>query len=112
MQQAMDTLREVTERLIRRSAVDGREKFLADATLYLEMFGIVSVAWQWLQQGLAVQRALSQSLPEQEEAFYRGKYRTMQFFFHYELPKIEGLTKRLLESDALTHHATLATFAD
>jgi butyryl-CoA dehydrogenase len=35
------------------------EAALADATLYLEAFGIFSVAWQWLLQGISVQEAPS-----------------------------------------------------
>ncbi len=34
------------------------EEFLADATLYLEFFGIIAMAWQWLIQGMAAQKAL------------------------------------------------------
>ena len=37
----------------------GPEAFLADATLYLEFFGIITIAWQWLLQGIAVQKALN-----------------------------------------------------
>ncbi len=28
------------------------ELYLADATLYLELFSIVTIAWQWLLQAL------------------------------------------------------------
>ena len=34
--------------------------------------------------------------------FYQGKMYTFKYFFGYELPKIEGLSKRLLQSDGLT----------
>ena len=33
------------------------EIFLADANLYMEAFGILNVAWQWLKQGMAAQKA-------------------------------------------------------
>ena len=78
------------------------EYFLADATLYLEFFGIIAVAWQWLVQALAVQTALGKELSEDESNFYQGKFQTFLYFFHYELPKIEGLTQRLMEGDGLT----------
>ena len=35
------------------AAEKGPDAFLADATLFLEMFGIVAVAWQWLLQAIA-----------------------------------------------------------
>lgn len=44
----MDLLQEVTLHLTGRAITAGPEKYLADATLYLEMFGIVAIAWQWL----------------------------------------------------------------
>ena len=45
---------------------------------------------------------LHKELSEEENNFYRGKFRTFLYFFHYELPKVEGLAKRLMEGDGLT----------
>jgi len=112
LERAMGILTEVTEHLVGLSRLGDRERFLADSTLYLEMFGIVAIAWQWLRQGIAAQKALSGNLSQEETAFYQGKYQTMQFFFHYELPKIEGLSKRLLEADGFTARVTVETFTD
>lgn len=109
---ALGLLKHVNERIIEVGQVKGREHSLADATLYLEMFGIIAVAWQWLLQGLVVQKALKQNQSEFEASFYQGKYQTMRFFFHYELPKVEGLSKRLLETDGLTKDATAESFVD
>ncbi|MFC1836581.1 acyl-CoA dehydrogenase [Thermodesulfobacteriota bacterium] len=109
---ALETLKQVTARLVGVAKIRGRELLLADATLFLEMFGIIAVAWQWLLQGVAGQRALTEDRSEQEAAFYRGKHQTMRFFFHYELPKIEGLSTRLLEADGLTVEASAETFVD
>ncbi len=109
---ALGLLKHVNERIIEVGQVKGREHSLADATLYLEMFGIIAVAWQWLLQGLVVQKALKQNQSEFEASFYQGKYQTMRFFFHYELPKVEGLSKRLLETDGLTKDATTESFVD
>jgi len=112
LERALEVLTQVTEHLVGFNRLGDRERFLADSTLYLEMFGIVAIAWQWLRQGIAARKALSRHLSRDEAAFYEGKYQTMQFFFHYELPKIEGLSKRLLETDGFTARATAATFAD
>ena len=88
------------------------EKFLADATLYLEFFGIIAVAWQWLLQGVAAERAAQHSASESDRQFYRGKIVTLRYFFHYELPKIKGLAARLMESDGLTVAMDPTAFAD
>jgi hypothetical protein len=80
----------------------GPEIFLADATLYLEFFGIISVAWQWLLQGITIRNHLKGGPSESEKAFLEGKMYTLRYFFSYELPKIQGLAERLMNSDGLT----------
>jgi alkylation response protein AidB-like acyl-CoA dehydrogenase len=102
LQEALEKLREVTARLVQISQENGPEYFLADATLYLEFFGIIAVAWQWLTQAMVIRKALEKELSEEENNFYQGKFQTFAYFFHYELPKIGGLAQRLMEGDGLT----------
>jgi len=88
------------------------EIFLADATLYLEFFGIISVAWQWLVQATAIVKALRNGPSGIETNFYTGKFFAFRYFFEYELPKIEGLAKRLMNSDGLTVEINPEFFSD
>ena len=85
---------------------------LADACLYLELFGVVAVAWQWLKQGVAAAKALEAGVGESETNFYRGKLTTMRYFFHYELSKSKWLSARLLEDDGLTEAMPEEYFSD
>jgi butyryl-CoA dehydrogenase len=79
------------------------ERYLADATLFLELFGIVVVAWQWLKQAVVAKQTLVIQNPQGDDlAFYEGKIHTMKFFFHYEVPKTLGLAKRLNDTEVLT----------
>jgi butyryl-CoA dehydrogenase len=79
------------------------ERFLADATLYMEMFGILAVAWQWLKQGTVAKTALITQSPQGEDLqFYESKLHTMRYFFAYEVPKTAGLLTRLLDDEVLT----------
>jgi butyryl-CoA dehydrogenase len=79
------------------------EVFLADSTLYMELFGLITVAWQWLKQGHVAAAALVKGgLSAEDEAFYKDKIHTMKFFYHYELPKALGLSKRLMDEEVLT----------
>jgi butyryl-CoA dehydrogenase len=105
-------LGEVTDHLVRIRRKEDIEASLADAVLYLEMFSLIAIAWQWLIQGLAIVRGGELNPSPADAAFYSGKLRTMRFFFHYELPKIEGLAKRLAESDRLTPDANAGDFED
>lgn len=84
------------------AAKEGPEVFLADATLYLEFFGIIAIAWQWLRQATAAKKALAKGPGESDTNFYQGKLAAFRYFFGYELPKIQGLSDRLLNNDGLT----------
>ena len=102
LNQALTKLQEVTHHLTAIARQQGPEAFLADATLYLEFFSHVTVGWQWLLQGIAVQKALDGGPTKKDVDFYQGKMFTLRYFFAYELPKTLGLAKRLLDDDRLT----------
>lgn len=86
--------------LVRKS---GPERALADANLYMEFFGIVLVAWQWLKQACAAKQALLSANAESDEyKFYTAKLHTMKFYFAYEVPKTKGLATRLMDPEVLT----------
>jgi hypothetical protein len=112
MEEALEKLQEVTTSLLEIGANESAERFLADATLYLELFGIISVAWQWLVQGLFIQKGLKDNPSEAAADFFHGKFHTLRFFFAYELPKIEGLVRRLTHNDGLTVEMKESYFAD
>lgn len=99
---AVGKLQKVTAHLINLSIQGKLDHFLADATLYLEFFGIITIGWQWLLQALAVQKAFRENPARTDMDFYQGKLYTFRYFFQYELPKIEGLAKSLLAGDRLT----------
>jgi butyryl-CoA dehydrogenase len=90
----------------------GPELFLADATLYLELFGIITIARQWLRQGIAIQTALQNGAKKADLNFYRGKMFALNYFFGYELPKTLALSHRLMNNDALTVEMETAHFSD
>ncbi|MFH1057603.1 MAG: acyl-CoA dehydrogenase [Pseudomonadota bacterium] len=112
LQAALDQLRAATQAKLALAAAGDVAVFLCDATLYLELFGLVAVAWQWLKQGLAASQALAAGAGESDQAFYQGKLTTMRYFFHYELPKAQGLAQRLAESDGLTARMDARQFSD
>lgn len=96
------SLHELTMHLINLAMNDRPEVFLADATLYLEYFSHVTIAWQWLLQGHKAYLAINDGLAPDEYNFYMGKIKTMEYFFEYELPKIKGLHERLMSNQRTT----------
>jgi alkylation response protein AidB-like acyl-CoA dehydrogenase len=98
---ATERLQQVTDHL-RSLATQGPELFLADATLYLELFGLTTLAWQWLRQAVAAQKALPAAASEADQHFYEGKLMTARYFFAYELVKTEALATRLTRPARVT----------
>lgn len=60
---------------------------LANASVYLEAFGHVVMAWTWLEQALVAHAALATAQAQDEQDFYRGKLAAATYFFRWELPK-------------------------
>lgn len=93
-------LQQVTGHLLGTAAQD-HERFLADATLYLELAGLVVVAWQWLRQATVARKALfTAHLSDQD--FYHGKLMAARYFYEYELVKAPSLAQRLQSPNAVT----------
>ncbi|MCP4752587.1 MAG: acyl-CoA dehydrogenase [Proteobacteria bacterium] len=109
---SLTQLQEVTTHLKELMEKQGADVFLADATLYLEYFSLIAIAWQWLLQSVPVVKAMGGDLSKSETNFYQGKLYTARYFFHYELPKTEGLAKRLMETTPLTVEMSADHFAD
>ncbi|HPK45879.1 MAG TPA: acyl-CoA dehydrogenase C-terminal domain-containing protein, partial [Spirochaetota bacterium] len=93
---------EVTGFLIQFAVKGDIERFLADATLFLEFSGLICIAWQWLLQGIAVQHSINNSSGSYSKDFLEGKMQTLAYFFRYELTGIYALEKIIRGSDGLT----------
>lgn len=67
-------------------AQDGNaEKELANATLYLDAFGHIVIAWLWLKQAVSANDALEATT--EIDPFFSGKLAAASYFYAYELPK-------------------------
>jgi butyryl-CoA dehydrogenase len=103
LQNEIENLGKITFHKLGIAAQGKTAEFLADSTLYMELFGLVIVAWQWLKQGTVASSKLAVGgLNAADKEFYEDKIHTMKFFYHYELPKSLGLSQRLLDSENLT----------
>jgi alkylation response protein AidB-like acyl-CoA dehydrogenase len=91
-----------TEHLLNVSKRGVDEVFLSDANLYMEAFGLVCAGWQWLNQGIAASKRLSEDVSVADKTFYLSKVETMRFFYHYELRKTIGLHARLRDETVIT----------
>lgn len=78
------------------------ENYLADATIFMEMFSNVIIADQWLKMAHKAQEALNSEIVKYEASFYESKIHTMKFYFKYELPKTKANLSTIMNSDKLT----------
>ncbi len=80
-------------------AAGDTNRTLANATVYLEAFGHVVVAWIWLEQALVAGRNMT---GDDGDDFYRGKLAACRYFFAYELPKVGPMLDLLASLDETT----------
>ena len=78
------------------------ERFLADASIFMEFFSLILVGWSWLEIGVASKHALSSNNSTLDSKFYQGKLDALEYFYVYELPKTKGLAEILLHPSSVT----------
>lgn len=79
------------------------DRFLADATVFMEMVSYVVIGWQWLKMGLAADKRLkSGDFGNQTRAFYESKVHAMKFYYRYELPHAAACEKTMMDEQFLT----------
>ena len=100
LEAALATLKDTTDELLKQMQNDV-DRGLANATLYLDVFGHITLGWIWLQQACIAQRALDEnnSTSDEDKHFYRGKLQAAQYFSQWELPQIEPWAKLLKTGD-------------
>lgn len=99
---AMKTLQNVSSNLIKGIQLNV-DKGLANATLYLDFFGRIVVAWLWLKQAIIASEKMSLKENIQDTDFYRGKVQATKFYFEWELPQIYHQQKLLDENNQLAY---------
>jgi len=90
----LENLLQQAIRVTRKLWEDGNEqRALANANLYLDVLGHITIAWMWLEQLIAV--------GDKSGVFYDGKRIAARFFFSFELPLIQPKIDLLLTMDTL-----------
>ncbi len=102
LKEASKMVEEVLMHLLQFAMKGQHERYIADATIFMEFMGSVVIAWQWLNMATVAKNALLTNNKLFDEQFYENKIHTMKFFFKYELSKIHGLKETLIHSDSLT----------
>ena len=78
------------------------ERYLADASVFMEFFSLIIVAWNWLEIAENSQQALNNDDKKYSKIFYKSKIETMKYFFDYELPKTVSQSLILMNPSSVT----------
>ncbi len=102
-------VQQVMDHLFGLAKSAGPKSFLADATIFLDYFGLHVIGWLWLRQSLVAANALdagatvgAQPLSEDEQRFYRSKVQTARFYFDYIFPRTSAAKRTLLSENQVT----------
>lgn len=104
----LELTQQVLQSLMGYAMKGNYERFLADATPFMEFFSNIILGWLWLDMAREAQKSLENGAKENSAEFYESKIRAMKFYFKYELPKTNGLAEVLMDDQTLTigseHH--------
>ncbi|MEM9143632.1 MAG: acyl-CoA dehydrogenase, partial [Bacteroidota bacterium] len=98
----LELTKEVLEFLMPFAQKGDHQRFLSDATMFMEFLGNIVVGWLWLDMALQAEDALDRKDGEYAEDFYNGKIHAMKFYFKYELSKTTALAEVLMNEEVLT----------
>ena len=78
------------------------ERYLSDATVYMELASTIVIAWQWLKMA-----AIAQDHTKSGDGHFTSNelnswVHTMKFFYKYELPHIKSCASTLMNPEVLT----------
>jgi len=86
------------------------ERFLADASIFMDFFSTIVVGWQWLKTANNAKKLLVTQTGNQPNSFYESKIHTLKFYYNYEMIKTKGLAKIIMNDEQLTITATKELF--
>lgn len=107
---ALEVLKQTTHAVLSSMMTKNIDLALANSVKYLDLFGHVIIAWLWLKQGIVASAALDNKPHTQDECFYLGKLQALQYFYRFELIKIEQWSKILIENDPTAFDMKISWF--
>ena len=95
---ARQSLADVTLHLHRRRAEQGNAAVLAKASVYLDLVGVLTFAWIWLEQASVAAANLPQTSGI-DQNFRNGLIQTCGYVFRHVLPGYQQLAALLMSND-------------
>ncbi|MEL7148307.1 MAG: acyl-CoA dehydrogenase C-terminal domain-containing protein, partial [Bacteroidota bacterium] len=95
-------IQEVIGTLMPHAMKGDHQRFLADATIFMDLFSTIIAGWQWLKMAAKAKELLVTGTGSASESFYESKIHTMKFFYKYEMGRTRGLAKIIQDQQDLT----------
>ena len=96
----IDLTQKVLKKLMPLALKGDYERFLADASVFMEFFSLIIMSWSWLDIAVKVNNLNGNT--HYNSALLKGKIEAMKYFFLYELPKTTGLAEILMNLSDVT----------
>jgi butyryl-CoA dehydrogenase len=93
---------EILQTLMPNAVKGDYERYLADASIFMEFFSLVLIGWSWLDIAIKCQQELENPSAKYSKEFYSSKIKTMEYFYAYELPKTSGHAEILMNPSTVT----------
>ena len=100
LSEKLDLTQKVLKKLMPLALKGDYERFLADASVFMEFFSLIIISWSWLDIGIVAKNHLEKNNFDQK--LLKGKLEAMKYFFLYELPKTTGLAEVLMNLSDVT----------
>jgi butyryl-CoA dehydrogenase len=111
VKEAIDRHLATTTTMLKSAKSEGLESILANSHEYLNFTGHTVIGWMWLKQGIAASKGLKKpDLTPADEAFYRGKIATLEYFCCQELPKTKSQAEILCANPQINNTMKNAWF--
>ena len=96
----IDLTQKVLKKLMPLALKGDHERFLADASVFMEFFSLIIISWSWLDIAHVAKNQLEKN--NFNHKLLSGKLEAMKYFFLYELPKTSGLAEILMNLSDVT----------
>ncbi|NQW36017.1 MAG: acyl-CoA dehydrogenase [Flavobacteriales bacterium] len=108
LKEQSELVKTVLAKLIPKALSGDFENYLADASIFMDFLSTLVIGWQWLKIGVTAEK--SKSNADNKTGLEDNLIHTMAYYYTYEMAKLEGLAKILLNDKALTVKAQADTF--
>ena len=78
------------------------ERYLSDATPFMEFFGKIVIGWLWLEMAAKAKQEQLVGNENYSNEFLQAKVHAMRFYFKYELTKTTSLAEIIMHDEVLT----------